>query len=444
MRSYPDSASILDGNRRFIPGGVVSTNRAVEPEIAFARGEGAYIWSEEGHRFLDYHAAFAAHLLGHNDPHVTEAVIRVMRDGASLFGSGTTRMEGQLAERICSGIPWVESVQFVNTGSEATYQALRVARAATARDHLIVMQGGYNGWHNDVACNLMTPATQLGPRVKGGEYAFHAISAGIPDAHCQFIHPVNFNDLDSVEMVCRKYSIAGLITEPALQNIGIVPPLPGYLQGLRELADRYGFVLIFDEVKTGFRSAFGGLAERSGVQPDIAVYGKALANGYPIAAIGGRRALMDHFVHTDPTKRVLLAGTYNAHPVPVAAALATLDRLQEKDGAVYRHLERLGQRLEAGLRETIGLGESMTLSRIGGAFCLYFMDHVPIDWHDLLVHHDFEADTSFRRELVDKGIYFFPLAIKQCSISSAHTVADIDDTVEMMKSALAPQSAAAK
>lgn len=436
MRSYPDSAAILDGNRRFIPGGVVSTNRAVEPEIVFARGEGAYVWSEEGHRFLDYHVAFAAHLLGHNEPSVSEAVMRVIRDGVSLFGSGTTRMEGQLAERICAGIPWVESVQFVNTGSEATSQALRVARAATGRDHLIVMQGGYNGWHNDVACNLMTPAAQLGPRVSPGEYAFHAISAGIPEVHKHLIHPVNFNDLESVEMLCRKYPIAGLITEPALQNIGIVPPAAGYLQGLRDLADRYGFVLIFDEVKTGFRSAFGGFAERSGVAPDLAVYGKALANGYPIAAIGGRRMFMDHFVHPDPARRVLLAGTYNAHPVPVAAALATLARLQERDGAVYLYLEQLGQQLEAGLRDSTAAGEGLTISRIGSAFCLYFMDHVPTDWHDLLAHHDFDSDTRFRRQLIDNGIYVFPLATKQCSISAAHTAADIDDTLAMMKASL--------
>ena len=213
-----------------------------------------------------------------------------------------------------------------------------------------------------------------------------------------------------------------------------MPPAPGYLRGLRELADRYGFVLIFDEVKTGFRSALGGFAERSGVEPDLAVYGKALANGYPIAAIGGRRTLMDHFVHTDSKKRVLLAGTYNAHPVPVAAALATLDRLQEKDGAIYRDLENLGQRLEDGLREAPVLGENVTLSRIGGAFCLYFMDHVPVDWHDLVFHHDFEADTRFRLELIDSGIYVFPLATKQCSISAAHSEADIDHTVQRMKS----------
>ncbi len=429
MSKYPISATILDRNRQFIPGGVVSTNRAVEPEIVFERGQGAYIWDVEGNRYIDYHAAFAPHILGHNDPYVNEAVIRVIRDGASLFGTGTTRLEGQLAEAVCSRIPWLQSVQFLNTGSEATYQALRVARAATGRDHIIVMQGGYNGWHNDVACNLMTPLASVGPRVSPGEYPFCAISAGIPEAHQHLIHPVNFNDLDSVEMLCRKYPIAGLITEPALQNIGIVPPAAGYLEGLRKLADQFGFVLIFDEVKTGFRAALGGMAERTGVQPDLAVYGKALANGYPIAAIGGRSECMNYFVHPDASRRVLLAGTYNAHPVPVAAAIATIQRLSENNGAVYRQLESLGCQLEEGLRE-------YTVSRIGSAFCLYFMDHVPVDWHDLAAHHDFDADTFFRRALIDEGIYLFPLATKQCSLSAAHTVADVDQTIQVMRSVL--------
>jgi hypothetical protein len=175
------------------------------------------------------------------------------------------------------------------------------------------MQGGYNGWHNDVACNLMTPLEALGPRVSPGEYPFLPISAGIPDAHKPLVHPINFNDLDSVRWVCERYPIACLITEPILQNIGLVHPKPGYLAGLRKLADEFGFVLIFDEVKTGFRHALGGYAQISGVRPDLAVYGKAIANGYPIAALGGKKALMDYFVHPDPAKRVLLAGTYNAH-----------------------------------------------------------------------------------------------------------------------------------
>lgn len=433
MKPNSRSAEILRRNRRVIPGGVVSTNRATQPEIVFVKGEGAYIWSADGQKYIDYHAAFAPHVLGHNDPVVTEAVVHALKDGSSLFGSGTTLAEGELAELICDHIAFIDSVQFLNTGSEATYQALRVARAATGRDHVIVMQGGYNGWHNDVACNLMTPLDSVGPRRTAGEYPFLGISAGIPHAHKALVHPVNYNDLESVKAICERYPVAGLITEPVLQNIGIVPPRPGYLEGLRQLADQFGFVLIFDEVKTGFRHAFGGYSELSGVSPDLAVYGKALANGYPMAAIGGRQELMDYFVHPDPAHRVLLAGTYNAHPVPTAAAIATLKRLLENDGEVYRRLESLGSRLERSLRQSLQPeGQDWVLSRIGSAFCLYFADHLPVDWHDLAASHDFSLDEAFRRSLIDMGIYFFPLPTKQCSISAAHTEADIDRTVDCM------------
>lgn len=437
MQLHPRSAEILERNRRVIPGGVVSTNRATKPEIVFVKGEGAYIWSADGKRYIDYHAAFAPHVLGHNDPYVNEAVIRALRDGSSLFGSGTTVMEGRLAELICDNIPFADSVQFLNTGSEATYQAIRVARAATGRDHVIVMQGGYNGWHNDVACNLMTPLDQVGPRAAANEYPFLPISAGIPRAHSELVHPVNFNDLESVREMCERYPIAGLITEPVLQNIGVVPPGPGYLEGLRALADEYGFVLIFDEVKTGFRHAFGGYSAISGVSPDLAVYGKALANGYPMAAIAGKQALMDFFVHPDPARRVLLAGTYNAHPVPTAAAIATLERLLEKDGEVYRRTDSLGEYLEDSLQQALpGHRRDWVMSRIGSAFCLYFMDHVPFDWHDLATHHNFAVDNVFRASMIESGIYFFPLATKQCSISAAHTRADIEITVEQMVSSI--------
>ena len=432
--AYPKSAEIFSHNRRFIPGGVVSVNRAVQPEIVFVKGQGAHIWDADGNRYIDYHAAFAPHLLGHNDPYVTNAVISVLRRGASLYGSGTTELEGQLAELICRHIPAVESVQFLNTGSEATYQAIRLARAVTGRDHIVVMQGGYNGWHDDVSCNLMTPLDVIGPRVSPGEYPYIPISAGVPREHQTLVHPVNFNDLESVEYVCQKYSIAALITEPILQNIGIVKPESVYLEGLRRLADRYGFILIFDEVKTGFRHGIGGYAKIAGVTPDIVVFGKAMANGYPIAALGGKKELMEWFVHPDPSKRVLLAGTYNAHPIPTAAAIATIERLLMNDGEVYRHVDILGRQIQEGLERIIGrLSCEAVVARQGSAFCVYFMDHCPKDWHDLAVHHDFRLDQKLRSSLIGCGIYFFPAPTKQCSISVAHKEEDIEVTLEQIQ-----------
>ncbi len=415
----------------------MSINRAVSPEIVFVRGEGARIWDAEGNEYIDYHAAFAPHFLGHNDPDVTESVERVLRDGSSLFGTGTTVLEGRLAELICSNIPFLDTVQFLNTGSEATYQALRIARAATGRDHVIFIQGGYNGWHNDVSCNVMTPLDRLGPRVSPGEYPYLGMSAGVPEEHQKLVHVVNFNDLDSVEWVCRKYPVAAFISEPILQNAGIVHPLPGYLQGLRALADKYGFILVMDEVKTGFRHAIGGYCSIAGLRPDLVVYGKAVANGYPMAVLGGRKSLMDLLTDPDPARRVLLAGTYNAHPVPTAAAIATVEKLLRGAGEVYRHTAALGERMERGIREVLSsLKLDAVVAREGSAFCLYFMDHLPVDWHDIALHHNSVLDESMRRALIDGGVYMFPLSAKQCSISYAHQTNDIDFTIDQVRAVL--------
>jgi glutamate-1-semialdehyde 2,1-aminomutase len=283
----------------------------------------------------------------------------------------------------------------------------------------------------------MTPLERLGPRVEAGEYPFHPISAGIPEAHRSLVHVVNFNDVDSVRRVCEKYPTAAMLTEPILQNVGLIKPQEGYLQGLRALADEHGFLLIFDEIKTGFRHAFGGYAEVCGVRPDLAVYGKAIASGYPLAAIAGPARLMDYFYHPDPVKRVLLAGTYNAHPLPTAAAIATLKTLLEGGGREYKRVERLGAKVEAGLKRTLAENcVTATVVRQGSAFVVYFMDHPPVDWHDLAANHDFELDTNFRRSMIAQGVYFFPVATKQCSLSLAHTDADVEQTLEVAASAL--------
>ena len=235
-----------------------------------------------------------------------------MKRGLSLCGSGTNELEGRLAELMCTNIEVCEMVQILNTGTEATMAAIRLARGTTGRDHVIVMQGGFNGSHNDVACNVLTPLDVIGPRVSPGEYKYVPLGCGVPLAHQQLVHIVNFNDLESVRYVCERYPVAALITEPILQNVGILKPQPGYLQGLRDLADKYGFILIFDEVKTGFRYAIGGYSKIGGVRPDLAVFAKAMANGFPISALVGRRDLMQQIADPNPAKRPFVAGTYNA------------------------------------------------------------------------------------------------------------------------------------
>jgi glutamate-1-semialdehyde 2,1-aminomutase len=278
----------------------------------------------------------------------------------------------------------------------------------------------------------MTPLDKVGPRICPGEYRFVPLSAGMPQGIANRVHVINFNDLDSVAWVFHRYPTACLITEPILQNIGIIKPAPGYLQGLRNLCDRHGVVLVFDEVKTGFRHALGGYQSLCGVQPDLATFGKAIANGYPLGAIAGRRDLMDLFTTMDPERRVLIAGTYNGHPVPVAAAIATLEKLIRDKDLLYPRLEQLGARMEAGLAELFKeRGLTATVARQGSAFAVYFMDHLPVDWHDLAKHHDMEVDRRYRRALIEKGVYHFPVPTKQGSISAAHTEQDIDRTLEI-------------
>lgn len=436
-QTHAKSKQIFEHNRRYIPGGVMSLPRRVEPELAFERAEGAYLWDADGNRYLDYHAAFAPAILGHNDRRVNAAVEDVLKNGVSLCGSGTNVLEGRLAELMCSNMEVCEMAQILNTGTEATMAAIRLARGATGRDHVIVMQGGFNGSHNDVACNVLTPLEVIGPRVSPGEYKYVPLGSGVPLAHQQLVHIVNFNDLESVRYVCERYPVAALITEPILQNVGILKPQPGYLQGLRDLADKYGFILIFDEVKTGFRYSVGGYSKIGGVRPDLAVFAKAMANGYPISALVGRRDLMQQIADPNPAKRPFVAGTYNGHPISVAAAIATIERLLEGNGEIYRKLEDLGERAQTGIESILrSHGITGVVARQGSAFCIYFMDHQPKDWHDLASNHDFSRDLTMRRRLIEKGIYFFPVETKQCSISAAHTKEDIDLTLRALDESL--------
>ncbi len=433
----PLSQAVFARNARVIAGGAVSLNRLVEPRIAFRRGRGARIWDVDGREYVDYHGAFGPHILGHNDPDINAAVVAVLQQETSLFGSGTTEMEGELAELLVAAVPSMERVQLTNSGSEATYHALRIARAHTGREHIVVIQGGYNGWHNEVAVNLMTPLEELGPRVSPGEYPLVPLSAGIPHGVFDRVHAVNFNDAPSVEYVLRRHPVAAVLLEPVLQNIGVLPPQPGYLEELRALCTRHGTILIFDEVKTGFRAAFGGYQRVCGVRPDLTVLGKAVANGFPLAVIGGRADLMACFHATEPQQRVMIAGTYNGHPVSVAAAIATLRKLRAGGDPMYHTMAAHTQALAAGLcAQAAEFSLPCVVSTCGSAFCQYFMDHVPVDWHDLARHHDFALDTAFRRALIELGVYHFPVHCKQGSVSAAHTAEHVQWTVDCFGAAL--------
>lgn len=423
---------IWERHRQTIPGGIMSLNRAISPMRVFVRAKGAHLWDHEGRRYIDYHAAFSPYLLGHGDEDVDRAVIEAIQSGVSLMGAGAAPWEGEIAERLVSLLPAVDQVQLTNSGSEAVVYALRLARAATGRDDVVIMQGGYNGWGDAVSFNLMDPADAVRDHEPGSEYPPRPISAGIPAHAQQSVHVVEYNDLPAVEHVLSTERIAAVILEPILQNVGVVKPKPGYLEGLRDLCDRYGSMLVFDEIKTGFRHGLSGYQGISGVTPDLSTFGKAIANGYPLGVVGGKRAVMELCESPDPARRVMIAGTYNAHPFTVAAATATLDKLESREQEIYGKLERLGQRMEDGLKSIFARRNyPATVVRQGSAFTVYFMDHAPESWRDIACHNDAERDMAYRRALMEKGVFHFPVATKQGSISFAHSEEDIDRTLEM-------------
>ena len=433
----PTSKAILEHNRRFIPGGISSVNRSIDPAVAFVKGEGAYLWDAASKRYIDYHAGFAPYFLGHNFRPVNEAAAAALTTGDSLFGAGPSVLEGMLAELIVTHVPAVEKLTLLNTGSEADALAVRIARAVTGKSHIIVMQGGYNGNSDELACNVFNTLAEIGPRVSPGEYPLKPLGAGTTILDTRFVHAINFNDLESVRYVCRRYPVAALVTEPLLQNIGVVKPGPGYLEGLRALADELGFLLVFDEVKTGFRHALGGYSALSGVMPDLVVYGKAVANGFPIAMVGGKSRYMDSIVDPDPSKRPFVAGTYNGHPVAVAAAIETVRHLATNGNEIYPRMEKMGAAMEAGILDIFKhAGIAACVARQGSAFSFYLMETPPRDLHDIIKGHDFARDVALRRGLVERGVFFVPIATKQCSLSAAHTMDDVAFTLEQFEASL--------
>ncbi|MAP41388.1 MAG: aspartate aminotransferase family protein [Woeseiaceae bacterium] len=413
-----------------IAGGVMSLNRVIDPMRTFTRAKGAYIFDDQDKRYIDYHAAFSPYLLGHGDENVDDAVRNAIDRGASLIGAGITPWESEVSELIVDCVPGLEQIQLTNTGTEAVMYALRLARAATGRDNVLIVQGGYNGGMDYVSFNLMDSRDVMQDHTPGTAYPLRPITAGIPEVVQKTVRVVEYNDLSAVEMVLSNSDVAAFILEPILQNVGIIKPEPGYLQGVRKLCDRYGTVLIFDEVKTGFRHGLGGYQNVAGVTPDLSIFGKAVANGYPMGVVGGKESVMRYCTDSDVSRRVMVAGTYNGHPLVVAAAIATLGKLRNREAEIYGKLDTLGQQMESGLEQIFhSRNYPTTVVRQGSAFVVYFMDHAPVNWRDIAIHNDAAYDVGYRKSLIENGVFHFPVTTKQGSISFAHSEADIDQTL---------------
>ncbi|GCE21532.1 glutamate-1-semialdehyde 2,1-aminomutase [Dictyobacter kobayashii] len=414
----PSSHRLLEQAQQILPGGVSGAIRAVEPTIAFTRAQGAYLFDVEGRRYIDYLGGFGPILLGHCHPEVNQRVMETMAR-IDLIGVGASEQEIALAEKLGQHIPSAEKVVFCNSGSEATFLALRLARAATGRQKILKFQGCYHGWHDAVLMNVISEAEKLGQK--------DPLSAGMLPQAIDDTLVLPFNDLASVAEVLRDQGqqIAAIILEPLPHNMGCVLPAEGFLQGLRQLTLRYGIVLIFDEIITGFRHGLGGYQRIAGVVPDLTTMSKAIANGYPLAVVAGRADIMDQ---CQPGGDVYFAGTFNAHAAGVAAALTTIEILERPES--YPHLFRLGERMRRGLEQIVRqAGIEATVVGYGSVYLLYFLRPPIRSYHDLL-RNDGARFLSYRRQLIEQGSYELPVNLKRSYISLAHTNADVDQTLE--------------
>jgi glutamate-1-semialdehyde 2,1-aminomutase len=418
------SAALLDAASEVIPGGVNTCRRRSDPRICFRRGTGAYLEDVDGRRYIDYHAAYGAIFLGHSHPAVTERVARAMRETV-LFGVGVTEAELALARKIVEHVPSVEQVVVCNSGSEATYHAIRLARGVTGRQPIIKFQGCYDGFHDYVLRNVLSLPERVGRR--------DPHSAGMLDAAVDATLVCRFNDLDDVRDTLEHHEVAAVIVEPFAHNSPGLLPRDGFLAGLRSLCDEYGALLIFDEVITGFRHHIGGVQALTGVMPDLTTLGKAIANGFPLAAIGGRRAYMERF-NTRPEGDVHFGGTYNGNAIAVEAGLATIEQLE--DGRVHEHVFALGERMREGLAEVAHrVGVPAVAAGFGSLFVLCFMEG-PLDTYEDVLRNDTALFGRYRRELVARGIFEMPESLGRSHISAAHTEDDVDRSLQAAEEAL--------
>ena len=426
ISAHDAGASLASRAVRVIPGGVNSGQRRVPglEELVIAATSGATFTDGSGRVFVDYHSAFGPPLLGHNDPDVDAAVAAAARSIDNM-GVGVSAVEIELAERLVAAVPSLEKVLLTSTGSEATFHALRVARAATGRRHVIKFQGCYHGWHDAVAMNVISPAERVGTK--------DPLSAGILPEVLDATLVLPFNDAGAVEQALSDHDVAAIILEPIPHNIGAVLPQPGYLERLRKLATAHGTVLVFDEVITGFRHGVGGYQAVAGVTPDLTTLGKAMANGWPVSALGGKAELMDMF-STTPGRPAFFAGTFNGHPAMAAAALATIDKLERE--AVHEHVFRLGERARTGLQELYDrLGVPAVVSGFGSVFVSYFLEG-PVARYDDLLRNDVDLFIGYRRELMAEGIFELPLNLKRSHFSYAHTDDDAERLIAATEAAV--------
>lgn len=420
------SSKLFKAAKKVIPGGVNSPVRAfrnVDGEPFFVRrAKGCRIEDVDGRSMIDYIGTWGPAILGHAPTVITNTVHEVAKDGLS-FGIPNP-FEVEIAQMIVDWVPSVEKVRMVNSGTEATMSAVRLARGFTGRDKIIKFEGHYHG-HVD----SLLVAAGSGALTHG-----EPDSAGIPRSFAAETVTLPFNLPERLEEAFAELGgeIAAVILEPYAANAGFVLPRPGYLELLRDLTSRHGALLIFDEVMTGFRLARGGVQELTGITPDLTAMGKVIGGGLPVGAFGGRADIMDHLAPDGP---VYQAGTLSGNPVAMAAGLAQLRELEKHDG--YARLDEIGARFENGLRSLLEeKGLPYRINRVGSMWCLFFGDTEIVNV-DSVQQGDFDAFRKFFWACLERGVYVAPSPYETGFLSLAHTEADIDETLEVFSEALA-------
>jgi glutamate-1-semialdehyde 2,1-aminomutase len=425
-RKLTHSRELQKRAEKFIPAGVNSPVRAFRavggdaPMIV--RGRGSRMFDADGNEYIDYVGSWGPLILGHSHPKVVAAIEEAARNGAS-FGASTPA-EAELAALVRKAFPSMQMMRFVSSGTEATMSALRVARAFTDRKHIIKFEGCYHG-HAD---SLL---------VKGGSgLATFGIpgSAGVPEESTKFTIALPFNDNAAIEKAFKKFlnKVAAVIVEPVVGNMGCVPPAPGYLKFLRDLCTKNGALLIFDEVMTGFRVAFGGAQQLYRIKPDMTCLGKIIGGGLPVGAYGGRREIMQMVAPLGP---VYQAGTLSGNPLAMAAGIATINEL-DKNRDIYDKLEFNAEALCNGVAEAAKSGGiPLTINRVGSMFTFFFTNKNVRDWTSA-ERSDTKKFAKFHRAMLERGVYLPPSQFEAAFLSRAHTADDLNATVDAAAAAL--------
>ncbi|MCK0538655.1 glutamate-1-semialdehyde 2,1-aminomutase [Alcanivorax quisquiliarum] len=421
------SETLFRDARQYIPGGVNSPVRAFNgvggTPVFFHRAEGAYLFDEDDNRYIDYVGSWGPMILGHGDADVLASVHAAIDAGMS-FGAPTA-IEVAMAKKVCELVPSIEQVRMVSSGTEATMSAIRLARGFTGRDLVVKFEGCYHGHVDSLLVKAGSGALTLGV----------PSSPGIPKAVTEHTLTLTYNDLASVEACFQEHGerIACVIVEPVAGNMNCVPPVNGFLEGLRKFCDDHGSLLIFDEVMTGFRVALGGAQAHYNIKPDLTTLGKIIGGGMPVGAFGGRRDIMQHLAPAGP---VYQAGTLSGNPVAMAAGLATLQKVSQPDfhATLAARAERLMEGLATLAREQ-GIG--LTTNQVGAMFGFFFTDQTRITRFDNVMQCDQERFKRFFHGMLDRGVYLAPSAFEAGFVSSAHTEEDIDFTLEQARTVLA-------